>query len=60
MKVSAVAKTIVAVVAAGVTAVVAATSDDYFTSTEMVQVAIALLAALGVYVVPNGDKGPDA
>lgn len=56
MKVSAVAKTIVAVLAAAVSAVVAATNDDYWTSTEMIQVAIGILTALGVYVVPNGDK----
>lgn len=53
MKVSGVAKFIVAAVAAGVTAVVAAVSDGEVTSTEAISVALAVLGALGVYVVPN-------
>lgn len=56
MKVSAVAKTLVAAAAAAVSAVVAATGDDYLTATELIQVALAILAALGVYVVPNDGR----
>lgn len=55
MRVSSVAKTIVAAIAAGVGAVVAATTDGVVTTNEMILVALAVLTALGVYVVPNSD-----
>jgi hypothetical protein len=57
MKVSNVAKFIVAAVAAGVSVLVPAVSgDSVLDTTEVVQIALAVLAALGVYAVPNGDK----
>lgn len=56
MRVSAVAKTIVAAVGAGVTAATVAMGDDVISSTEAINVVLAVLTALGVYVVPNGEK----
>lgn len=53
MKISPYAKTIVASIAAGATALTVAFGDDTLTPTEAVTVALAVLAALGVYVVPN-------
>lgn len=51
-----VAKFVVAAVGAGVTALTVALSDNAFTTTDGVTVALAVLAALGVYVVPNKDN----
>ena len=59
MRVSAVAKTIVAAVGAGVTAVTVAVGDDILTTTEAINVALAVLTALGVYVVPNKNDEDD-
>lgn len=53
MKVSSYMKTIVAVVMAAGTAASVAMGDSVVTPTEMVNVALAVLGALGVYVVPN-------
>jgi|GEM_PF-3505606 len=55
MRVSAVAKTIVAAIGAGITAATVAMGDDTISSTEAITVALAVLTALGVYVVPNRD-----
>ncbi|MEO3929960.1 hypothetical protein ABGB07_39835 [Micromonosporaceae bacterium B7E4] len=53
MKVSKYAKTIVAAVVAGGTALTVAMGDDTLSTTEAVTIALAVLGALGVYVVPN-------
>ena len=53
MQVSAFAKTIVALVAVVVTAIVAAVTDGAVSSSEVVMVVLELLGALGVYAVPN-------
>lgn len=54
MRVSSVAKTIVAGVLAALSILSPAISGDgVLDTTEIVQSALALLAALGVYVVPN-------
>jgi hypothetical protein len=52
MRISAYAKTIVALVVAIVG------QDDVLTSTDIVQMVLGVLTALGVYAVPNG--GPAA
>jgi hypothetical protein len=54
-KVSQYAKFIVAVVGATVAAVASVISNDTVTSTEVVQVVLAFLTALGVVVVPNSE-----
>ena len=59
MRVSAVAKFIVAALAVAALAVSKAVSDGTITSSEAVEVALAVLAALGVYIVPN-NPNPDA
>lgn len=56
MKVSNVAKGIVALVTAGVAAVSAVISDGVVTNEELVFVGLALLTALGVYEVPNSPS----
>ncbi len=56
MKVASYVKTIVAVVGAAVVAVQAAITDGSITPSEAVQVALAVLAALGVYALPNAPK----
>ncbi|MGK5737287.1 hypothetical protein [Micromonospora sp. URMC 103] len=53
MRVAKYAKTIVASVVAGGTALTVAMGDDVLTATEGITVALAVLGALGVYVVPN-------
>ncbi|MFF0469321.1 hypothetical protein ACFYPX_18055 [Micromonospora zamorensis] len=53
MKIGKYAKTIVAAVVAGATALTVAMGDDTLTATEGITVALAILGALGVYVVPN-------
>lgn len=56
MKVSKYAKTIVAAIVAGSTALTVAMGDDTLTTTEGITVALAILGAFGVYAVPNsGD-----
>lgn len=59
MKISAYAKFIVAAIVAGGTALTVALGDNTITTTEGVTVALAILGALGVYVVPNA-KPTDA
>ncbi|MFC6017206.1 hypothetical protein ACFP2T_13440 [Plantactinospora solaniradicis] len=53
MKVAKYAKTIVAAIVAGGTALAVAMGDDTLSTTEGVTIALAVLGALGVYVVPN-------
>lgn len=61
MKVAKYAKTIVAAVVAGGVALTVAMGDDTLTATEGISVALAVLGALGVYVVPNAkDNTPPA
>ncbi|MFG1847763.1 hypothetical protein [Micromonospora carbonacea] len=58
MKIGRYAKTIVAAVVAGGVALTVAMGDDVLTATEGITVALAVLGALGVYVVPNAkDDG---
>lgn len=49
------AKFVVAAVLAGVSSLNVALSDNGFSSTDGVTVALAVLTALGVYAVPNKD-----
>jgi len=56
MNVAKYAKTIVAAVVAGGVALTVAMGDDVLTATEGITVALAVLGALGVYVVPNAAK----
>ncbi|WP_431881584.1 hypothetical protein [Micromonospora chalcea] len=58
MKIAQYAKTIVAAVVAGATALAVAMGDDTLTTTEGIAVALAILGALGVYVVPNAPATP--
>lgn len=53
MKIGRYAKTIVAALVAGGTALTVATGDDVLTATEGITAALAILGAFGVYVVPN-------
>ncbi|MEU1761661.1 hypothetical protein [Micromonospora sp. NPDC005652] len=53
MKIAQYAKTIVAAVVAGATALAVAMGDDTLTTTEGVTIALAILGALGVYAIPN-------
>lgn len=53
MKIGAYAKTIVAAVLAAASVASVALGDDVLTTTEIVNVALAVLGAFGVYVVPN-------
>ncbi|WKU08021.1 hypothetical protein [Micromonospora sp. HUAS LYJ1] len=53
MRIARYAKTIVAAVVAGGVALTVAMGDDVLTATEGITVALAVLGALGVYVVPN-------
>lgn len=55
MKIGNYAKFGVAAVLAVATAFQAAISDSILTNTEIVTVGLALLTALGVYVVPNSE-----
>lgn len=57
MHLPAYAKTVVATVIAGATAVGAAITDNTITGTEWVGIGLAVLTALGVYAVPNSSKG---
>jgi flavoprotein len=61
MKVGKYAKFIVSAVMAGGTALTVALGDNVITTTEGIAVALAILGALGVYVVPNArEDGPAA
>lgn len=52
-----VAKAVVAAVLAGATSLNVALGDNGFDTTDGVTVVLAILTALGVYAVPNQDKG---
>lgn len=56
MRVTSVAKFAIAAVFAGATSLSVATGDGGFSSTDAVTVVLAVLGALGVYVVPNTPK----
>lgn len=56
MKIGKVAKTIVAGLFAAATVMYSAVSDDVYTSTEIVNTVLAVLAAVGVYAVPNAEQ----
>lgn len=61
MKISSIAKSLIAGVAAGSAAAVTAAQDNVITTGEGVTMALAVLSAWGiVYAVPNKPKGPDA
>lgn len=60
MKISAMAKAIVAGLAAGATAAVTAVQDQVVTSGETVTIVLAVLGALGItYAVPNRPAEPE-
>ncbi|MET7867993.1 hypothetical protein [Micromonospora taraxaci] len=59
MRVTQYAKTIVAGVVAGGTALTVALGDDVLTTTEGITVALAILGAFGVYVIPNAKDPLD-
>ncbi|PZG42029.1 hypothetical protein C1I98_20390 [Spongiactinospora gelatinilytica] len=50
------AKAVVAALLAAITIINGAVSDSLFTTTEIVSAVLAVLAALGVYVVPNDTR----
>jgi hypothetical protein len=52
------AKAILSIIAAGIGILVAAVSDEVVTTAELVNVGIAVVAAVGVYAVPNVPAGP--
>lgn len=56
IKVGHYAKTIIAAAVAAASVVSVAVGDDILTPTELVNVALAVLGAFGVYVIPNADK----
>ncbi|MFI6238327.1 hypothetical protein ACIBEF_00445 [Micromonospora sp. NPDC050795] len=58
MRVSQYAKTIVAGVVAGGTALTVALGDNVLTATEGITTALAILGAFGVYVIPNAPDKP--
>ena len=58
MNIGAYAKSIVMIIAAGVAILVAALSDNVVSATEGVNVGIAIVTAVGVYLVPNLPAGP--
>ncbi|MCT2279316.1 hypothetical protein [Micromonospora chalcea] len=57
MRIGRYAKTIVAGIVAGGTALTVAMGDDTLTTTEAITVVLAVLGAFGVYVIPN-TQGP--
>ncbi|MFJ6561851.1 hypothetical protein ACIQMV_18720 [Streptomyces sp. NPDC091412] len=61
MKISSIAKSIVAGLAAGATAAVTAVQDGQVTATESITIALAVLGAWGItYAVPNKQPSADA
>ena len=50
-------KAIVAILTAAVVAVIAALTDDIVTAVEVTQIAVAIVAAIGVYLIPNLPSG---
>lgn len=60
MRIPTYAKTIVALIVAALGVVTPILGqDDILTTTDVVQMVLGVLGALGVYVVPNAPKGPD-
>lgn len=55
-----IAKTIAAAVAAGGVVVISAVSDSVIDPAEWVQIALAVLGAIGVYAIPNSGGRPAA
>lgn len=51
------AKSIVMVIAAGIGILTAALSDGVVSATEFVNIAIAIVTAVGVYIIPNLEAG---
>ena len=51
-------KAIVAIAAAALVVLGAALTDNEVTTVELVNIAIAIVTAIGVYLVPNLDDGP--
>lgn len=61
MKISSIAKSLIAGIAAGSAAAVTAVQDNVLTTGEGVTIALAVLGAWGItYAVPNKPKGPEA
>lgn len=58
MLVSSYSKSILAVVAAGIAVLIPAIGDNHVDATEFVNVAIAIVTAVGVYFAPNGNGNP--
>jgi hypothetical protein len=56
MRIGKMAKAVVAALFAAVTVAYSAVSDDVYTSTEVVNTVLAVLTALGVWVVPNARQ----
>lgn len=56
MRIGKVAKTVVSGLFAAVTVAYSAVSDDVYTSTEIVNTVLAVLATIGVYAVPNAEQ----
>lgn len=54
------AKAILAVVGAGVVALQAALEDDVLLANEWTTIAIAVITAVGVYLIPNRPPAPPA
>lgn len=52
------AKSIVTIIAAGLGILVAALADNFVSSLEYVNIGIALVTAIGVYLIPNLPAGP--
>lgn len=59
-KLSRYVKTIVAVIGAAAGVMVTVSGDDVLTVAEGVQIALAVLTALGVYALPNAPAAVDA
>ncbi len=59
MKIGKFAKTFVAGLFAAATVAYSAVSDDVYSSTEIVNTVLAVLAALGVWATPNAKKSDD-
>lgn len=57
MNISAYAKSIVMVIAAGLTVLVASISDGKITPVEYINIAIAIVTAVGVYFFKNSETG---
>lgn len=58
MRVTAYAKTIVALIGSTVAVATPLIGDGILTTTDGVQIALAVLTALGIYAVPNSGQAP--